>query len=219
MKNIILFFLPFVCFAQTNSYDLLKKLPKLEFEKAVTDSITKLDSSDLWNFLYHLKDGDTNSLKPFNNSFVEKLKSAKYPMDMHFLLEILLEQNTEKTIVERILNQKQEIWDKGEWSEKMWNLIRAYNLQVYSSAYYSVNQNGEKNYNLNIFLQGKIRTEELGTNPILYLNYKIVSYPENQLLDTLNKLNIKDIQVTPKSKSVGLYGKRGIDGMIMVLTR
>jgi hypothetical protein len=52
----------------------------------------------------------------------------------------------------------------------------------------------------------------------LEVDYVITNYSENTLLETLEKLTIKDIQIIPKQKSVGLFGKRGVDGMIKVLT-
>lgn len=51
---------------------------------AVNDSIVKLESSCLWNFLKVLKDDYTTNLKPFNKSFISKIENSKYPMDIHF---------------------------------------------------------------------------------------------------------------------------------------
>jgi hypothetical protein len=147
------------------------------------------------------------------------LNNAEWPNEMYFLTNIIIEQKTEKTIIENILNTKRNIWDKGEWSEKFWKLIRENNFSISENSNYSVNEKGEKEYNLKRFLEGKIKDNEIGQNPILQLNYSITNYSENQLLETLEKLNIKDIQIIPKDKSVGLFGKRGIDGMIKVLTK
>ena len=219
MRIFIFLLLPFFCFCQEDNYKKLNKLPKAEFEKSVADSIVKLESGDLWNFLKVLQDDYKKDLKPFNESFIKKMEATKLPMDMHFLLGILIEQKTEKSIIENILNSKKEVWDNGQWSEKFWKIIREHKLNIKEDSNYTINEKGQKIYNIKSFLEEKIKNGEIGTNPILYLDYTIADYEPNQLLETLEKLNIKDIQIIPKDKSVGLFGKRGIDGMIKVLRK
>ena len=68
-------------------------------------------------------------------------------------------------------------------------------------------------------IEEKIIQNEIGKNPLLQVNNSITKYSENTLLETLEKLEIKDIQIIPKQKSVSLFGKRGVDGMVKVLTR
>jgi len=138
---------------------------------------------------------------------------------MIFLLEILIDQKTEKSLIEKSLNDKKEIWDKGEWAEKFWKIIRENDFKIIESNHYTINEKGEKKYNLKLFIEEKIKQNEICEKPLLQVNNSITTYSENTLLETLEKLNIKDIEIIPKQKSVSLIGKRGIDGVIQVLTR
>lgn len=92
-------------------------------------------------------------------------------------------------------------------------------IEVDSLNHYTINEKGEKKYNLKLFIEKKIKQNEIGEKPLLQVNNSITSYSENTLLETLEKLNIKEIEIIPKQKSVSLFGKRGIDGVIQVLTR
>jgi hypothetical protein len=219
MRLLLFAIIPIFCFSQEDNYGKLTKLPKAAFEKAVTDSIVKLESGDLWNFLKTLKDEYNTDLKPFNNSFMQKMESTKWPMDMHFLATFLIKQKSKTLAIENILNSRKEIWDNGQWSEKFWKIIRENKLKVKEEPYYSVNETGQKKYNIKLFLEEKVKTNIIGPNPLLYLNYKLASYDENQLLQTLEQLNIKDIEIVSKTEAPQAYGKRGVDGMIKVLTR
>lgn len=216
----LLFFLiiPILCFSQEDGYRKLNEFPNSEFEKAVTDSIVKLQSGDLWNFLKVLKDDYKTDLNTFHSSFIKKIETTKWPMDMHFLLNFLIEQKTDKVVIENILNKRKEIWNKGLWSEKFWKVIRENKLNVTEDLYYSVNQKGQKTYNTNLYIENKMKNNEIGLNPLLFLNNRLISYPENQLLQTLAKLNIKDIEIVSMEEGPKLYGKRGIDGMLKILT-
>lgn len=218
MRILLFLLIPIFCFSQEDNYAKLNKLPKVEFEKAVSDSIVKLESGELWNFLKVLKDEYKKDLKQFNASFIKKMEMTKWPMDIHFLLNFLIQQKTEKVVIETILNNRKDLWDKGQWSEKFWKVIRENKLNITESSTYSINDKGQKTYNIKEFLEEKIKNGEIGPNPLLYLNYKIADYDENQLIETLEKIKIKDISIVPKTESVGLYGKRGLDGMIRVLT-
>ena len=218
MKTILFLLFPLITFSQNEEYEKLKKLPKIEFEKAFNDSIEKLKSNDLWNFIYGAKENKIDIIE-FNHTFIKRLENADWLNEIAFLTEILIEQLTEKKIIEYLLNKKKEIWDKGEWSEKFWKIIRKNNYDITENTNYTINEKGEKTYNLKLFFQEKTRVDEIGQNPLLSLNHKIVDYPENKLLETLEKFIIKDIQIIPKVQSVGLFGKRGIDGMINILTK
>ncbi len=92
-------------------------------------------------------------------------------------------------------------------------------IEVDTLKYYTINEKGEKKYNVKLFIEEKIKQDEIGEKPLLQVNNSITSYSERTLLETLEKLEIKDIQIIPKQKSVPLFGKRGVDGMIKVLTR
>ncbi len=215
----ILFFLliPLISFSQNESIEKMKKLPKVEFEKTFNDSIKKLQSLELWNFIKNAKESNVD-LNDFNSTFTKRFETAKWPIEMHFLLEILIEQKTEQEIIEKTLNKK-EIWNNGEWAEKFWKIIRENQFTINESNHYTINEKGKKKYNLKLFIEEKIIQNEMGENPLLEVDYQKTNYSENTLLETLEKLDIKDIQIIPKHKSVSLFGKRGIDGVIQVITR
>ncbi|WP_396150742.1 hypothetical protein [Flavobacterium sp.] len=92
-------------------------------------------------------------------------------------------------------------------------------IEADSLNHYTINEKGEKKYNVKLFIEEKIMQNEIGENPLLQVNNSITSYSENTLLETLEKLDIKDIQIIPKQKSISLFGKRGVDGVIQVITR
>ena len=218
MKILFLLFIPFFAFSQNESIEKMKTLPKVEFEKAFNDSIQKLESLELWNFIKNAKESNID-LNDFNSTFTKRFETAKWPIEMHFLLEILIEQKTEKEIIEKTLNNKKEIWDKGKWAEKFRKIIRENDFKIIESNHYTINEKGEKKYNVKLFIEEKIIQNEIGENPLLQVNNSITKYSENTLLETLEKLEIKDIQIIPKQKSVPLFGKRGADGVIQVFTR
>jgi hypothetical protein len=218
MKMLFFLFIPLVAFSQNESIDKMKKLPKVEFEKAIDDSIQNLESLELWNFIKNAKESEID-LKDFNSTFLKRFETVESAIEMIFLLEILIDQKTEKSIIENTLNNKKEIWDKGPWAEKFWKIIRENDFKIIESNHYTINKKGEKKYNVKLFIEEKIKQNEMGENPLLEVDYVITNYSENTLLETLEKLTIKDIQIIPKQKSVGLFGKRGVDGMIKVLTR
>jgi hypothetical protein len=182
------------------------------------DSIQKLESLELWNFIKNAKESEID-LKDFNSTFLKRFETVESAIEMIFLLEILIDQKTEKSIIENTLNNKKEIWDKGPWAEKFWKIIRENDFKIIESNHYTINKKGEKKYNVKLFIEEKIMQNEMGENPLLEVDYVITNYSENTLLETLEKLTIKDIQIIPKQKSIGLFGKRGVDGMIKVLTR
>lgn len=219
MKLLFLLIIPIFCFSQKENYTQLKKLPKAGFERAVNDSITKLDSSELTHFLKTLKEEYKTDLKPFSNSLLNKFEKCKWPMEMNIILDILLDLKMDTLRIEDILNNKKEVWDNGQWGEKFWKTIRENKLKVKEGPYYSVDDKGLKTYNLRLYLEEKVLNNELGANPLLYLNYGLKDYTIHRLYETLLELNIKDISIVPISNSVELYGARGSDGMIKVLTR
>ncbi|WP_396184255.1 hypothetical protein [Flavobacterium sp.] len=217
MKILFLLLIPLVAFSQNESIEKMKKLPKAEFERAFNDSIQNLESLELWNFIKNAKESEID-LKDFNSTFLKRFETVESAIEMIFLLEILIDQKTEKSIIENTLNNKKEIWDKGTWAEKFWKIIRENDFKIIESNHYTINKKGEKKYNVKLFIEEKIMQNEMGENPLLEVDYVITNYSENTLLETLEKLTIKDIQIIPKQKSVGLFGKRGVDGMIKVLT-
>lgn len=219
----VLLLMPVFCLAQGNEYiekyNALNKLPKTEFEAAVNDSIQKLSPGDLLQFLYVLQVEYNTSLAPFCSNLTNRLATFNTSFDIYTLSAILLdEEQTEHAMVEKILTDKKPVWDKGEWPEKFWKLIRENGFKVPEGPFYTVNEKGEKRYDLESFLQNGLDTNEIGRNPLIQVDSTLVSYQENTLLETLGKLTIKDIEVTPKKESIGVYGKRGADGFLRILT-
>lgn len=193
-------------------------MPKNEQAKEVISQIISRESLELKNFFRNLEDNDFD-LKPYNEILIEKAKAALWPLDLHMIIEILLKQETDKHILEQILNNKKSIWDKGQWSQEFWKLIKVNNLSIMHDQPYTVNEKGEKAYDLKLYIEQKIKNNELGSNPLLQIDYNITQYTSGGLLNILSELNIKDIQIIPKDQAISLFGQRGIDGMIKVLTR
>ncbi len=218
MKLFFFLIIPIFCFSQEDNFSKLKKLPKGEFEKAVNDSINKLSSLELWNFLKPLRDEYNTDLKPFNKSFLKKIEVCDSELEMHFLLRFLLEQNTDKTLLEKILNTRKEIWDHKMWAEKFWKVIRENKLNVLEDSNYFVDEKGKKTIKTKAFLEEKTRSKEIGANPLLFINGRLTSYSENKLWETLENLSIKDIQIINKDKAPNMYGIRGKDGFMGVMT-
>ena len=219
MKLLFLLIVPLVCFSQNDNYVKLKKLPEIQFEKAVRDSISKLEVSDLSLFLKTLKKDPKTDLKPFSTALINRFENCKWPMEMHSLLGMLVDLKLPAPFIENTLNNKKELWDNGQWAEKFWKIIRENNLKVKEDIYYKVDATGQKKYNIRLLLEDKVVNNEMGANPLLFLNDTLTEYPQNTLLETLEKLNIKDIAIISIPKSMELFDYRGADGMVKVLTR
>ncbi|WP_264522219.1 hypothetical protein [Flavobacterium sp. N1994] len=219
MKLLFLLIVPLVCFSQNDNYTKLKKLPKIQFEKAVNDSISKLETSDLSLFLTTLKKDHKTDLKPFSTALINRFDNCKWPLEMHSLLEIIVGLKIPAPLIENTLNNKKELWDNGQWAEKFWKIIRENKLKVKEDIYYKVDALGQKTYNIRLLLEDKVVDYEIGANPLLYINETLTDYPQNRLYETLEKLNIKDITILSIPKSVELFDDKGADGMIKVLTR
>lgn len=122
-------------------------------------------------------------------------------------------------LIESILNKRIQIWDHGEWASKIWMIIKENNLNVKEFSTYTIDDKGQKTYNIKAFLEEQINNNFIGPNPLLQINDSFVDYPENQILETLKKKKIKDISIILKGKSVCLFGKKGINGMLIVFTK
>ncbi|MCJ8155177.1 hypothetical protein MKJ01_15525 [Chryseobacterium sp. SSA4.19] len=170
---------------------------------------------NLGNFIFHLQESKIE-LRPFDQLLINKLKKAQYPYDINILTNLLVDNKENKSNIEWILNSKIKIWDTGNWSEKFWSLINEYNLDIKKPDYFII-ENFSKKYNVSAFIKTKIENNELGNDPLLMVNWNIVNYEEGKLIETLNHLDIKQIDYTPKDKSVSLYGKRGIDGLLHII--
>lgn len=183
----------------------------------IYENINSKNGAELGNFIYHIKESKIN-LKPYNQILIEKLENAKFPYDINILSQTLLENETNKSKIENILNSKINIWDKGNWSENFWVIIKKYNLNIEKPKYYELDSNSIKNYDVSEFIKTQINNDIIGENPLLMVDWNIINYEEGKLIETLNKLDIKQIDYTSKSKAVNLYGKRGIDGLLTVTT-
>jgi len=190
---------------------------KEERNNFISSNLQSKNGADLGNFIYHLKQSKLD-LNKYDTLLIEKLKSANFPFDINLLTESLIENPENKSEIESALNSKIKIWDTGNWSEKMWNLIKNNNLNVEKPNYYTFENNSSKKYNIPEFVTSKIENEHLGKNPLLMVDWQIVSYEEGKLIETLEKLDIKQIDYTSKNQAVSLYGKRGIDGLLKITT-
>lgn len=218
MKYILLLILPLFGFSQDDYYTSLQKRSKEEQIEEITKQIQVSESLDLHNVFIGLKDVGI-SLLPYNSVLIERSKKSEWPNELHIILKVLIEQGTDKLVLEKMLNSSKGVWDKGNWSQTFWDLIRDNGFSIDEGPYYTVNDNGEKAYNIKLYVGEKIKNNELGENPILAINYKLTNYDTGALFDLLKALDIADIQITPKDKATGLFGKRGIDGKIDITTR
>lgn len=183
----------------------------------ISSNLKSKNGVDLGNFVFHLKQSKID-LFQFNNLLIEKFEEAKYPYEINLLAETLIENEKNRTIIEKTLNSKINIWDTGNWSEKFWTFIKNNNLNITKPNYYELEKESSKKYEISNFLKIKKENNEIGENPLLMVDWNIVSYEEGKLIETLKNLDIKQIDYTSKNKAVSLYGKRGIDGVLNILT-
>lgn len=219
MKLKYIFFFSFITIlsCRTNDAFSLKKMSKQKRYHYISSNLKSKNGSELGNFIYHIKLSKVD-LKPYNEILIEKLNNSVFPYDIFILSELLIDKENNKIEVENILNSKIKIWDSGNWSEKFWDLVTSYNLNVEKPKYYNFENKSKKKYKVSEFIEAKTNSNELGENPLLMVNWKIVSYDNGKLIETLIKLDIKQIDITSRNNSVNLYGKRGIDGFLNVTT-
>lgn len=187
-----------------------------DFKKVIGKNIEILKGQELIHFIESVK--ENFKLKDFEKDLINKSYLVNYPFDLNFLVTQLINLKTDKIIIEDILNNKLNVWDKGNWSEKFWKTIKDSNLKIKNDQSYEVNSTGTKAYNIKDFLKIQKDNNVIGDNPLLLINNNVVSYQENKLTDTLEKLDIKNIEAQAKQKTVNIFGARGVDGVIMVLT-
>ncbi len=183
---------------KTNDVFSLKKMNKEERNNFISSNLQSKNGTDLGNFIYHLKQSKID-LNKYDKLLIEKLESTKFPYDINLLTETLIENPQNKSEIESALNSKIKNWDTGNWSEKMWNLIKNNNLNVEKPNYYTFENNSSKKYNIPEFVTSKIENEQLGKNPLLMVDWQIVSYEEGKLIETLERLDIKQIDYTSKN--------------------
>lgn len=215
MKWTFLLFFPLLVFSQDdNSFNGIKKLQKDKLEIVISDSIQKMKSLDLYNFLLYIKEENLANLKDYNKQLIAKMEASKSPIELHFLSKILIEQKTEIRIIENLLDKKREVWElNSNWSSKFWKLINENKLNISPSAIYSKEQISE-------ILDNYIKENKLGANPMLRLNgYDLTEYEKDKLKEFLYKLNILYIGFVSKEDCPKQYGYRGRDGMLIVKTK
>ena len=216
-SKILILYILLLCLGCKTTFENFNKKSEKNQLKFIECNLNDLKGSDLGNFIYQLQQENVDFVK-YNSLFKEKLKNSEFAYDLYILTDLLLQYPKNKIYLESILNHKTSIWDSGNWGDKFWKIISDNNLKVTYPNYYSVNK-GIRNYDFTKFLSEKIANDELGTNPLLMINYDIVDYENEKLIETIDTLNIKQIDYLPKSKSVLLFGKRGKDGKIDILTK
>ncbi len=214
MKWTFLLFFPLLVFSQDNSFNGIKKLPKEKLVIVINDSIQKMESLDLYNFLLYIEEEKLANLKDYNKQLIAKMNASKWPIDLHFLSKILIEQKTDKSIIESILDKKRDVWElNSNWSSKFWKLINENKLNISASPIYSKEQISE-------ILDNYIKENKLGTNPMLSLNgYDLAEYEKDKLKEFLYELNILYIGFVSKEDCPKKYGYRGREGMLIVKTK
>jgi hypothetical protein len=214
MKWTFLLFSPLFVFSQDDSFSGINKLTKEKLEIVISDSIQKMESLDLYNFLLYIKDQNLANLKDYNNQLIAKLETAKWPIELHFLSKILIEQKTNKSIIENILDTKRELWElNSNWASKFWKIINENKLNISSSPIYPKEQ-------IEDILDNYIKNNMLGTNPMLNLNGDVFTeYEKDKLKEFLYKFNIINIGFVSKDDCPKTYGCLGRDGMLIVNTK
>ena len=185
--------------------------------ESVISKINSLAGYDLRTYLEYLKRNEIK-LSDYNETLKTKLQKSEFPYDIYVLTEIIVSKKENKSFIETELNYKILKWDTGNWGNKFWNLIEKEKLNIKQPNFYEF-ENGIKRYNFEKFLNAKMRDNELGPNPLLFLNDKLTSYEDGNLNSILKEYEIIQIDYIPKKESVGLFGKRGIDRKISVITK
>lgn len=142
------------------------------------------------------------------------MATSKWPIDLHFLSKILIEQKTDKFIIESILEKKRNVWElNSNWSSKFWKMINDYKLNILPSPIYTKEQIAKT-------IDAFIKENKLGINPMLDLNGdQLTEYEEGKLNEFLYKYNIISIAFVSKEDCPKIYGYRGRDGMLIVRTK
>ena len=183
----------------------------------IISKINSLAGYDLGTYLEYVKRNKVN-LSDYDKTLKTKLQKSEFPYDIYVLTKIIVDKRKNKNFIETELNSKILNWDTGNWGNKFWNFIKTEKLNVEQSNFYEF-ENGIKKYNFENFHNAKIQNNELGLNPLLFLNDKLTNYEYGNLNTILKEYEIIQIDFIPKNESVGLFGKRGIDGKISVITK
>ncbi|PXY41391.1 hypothetical protein DMB65_08295 [Flavobacterium cheongpyeongense] len=214
MKWTFLLLFPLLVFSQDNSFNGIKKLTKEKLEIVINDSIQKMESLNLYNFLLYIEEEKLANLKDYNRQLIAKMEASKWPIDLHFLSKILIEQKTKKNIIENILDKKRDVWElNSNWSPKFWKMINDNKLNITPSSIYTKEKIAE-------VIDNYVKENKLGANPILSLNgYDLTEYEKDKLKEYLYQFNILYIGFVSKEECPKTYGYRGRDGMLIVKTK
>lgn len=211
MRNIIIFMVLLLFSCKSNIVD--KKYVKTNND--IINKINTLKGKDLGDFIYELEHRNID-LSIYNSYLIKKLEQSTYPYDLFTLSQKLVDEN--KRIVEQIINEKIELWDKAKWGNKFWTFIENNNLKVAKPSYYEF-INGSKQYKVDEFLKIKRLRNDIGLNPLIFINYKLLDYESGSLESILSEYNIYQIDTTNKIEAVKLFGKSGIDGKLNILAK
>ncbi|HCN50345.1 MAG TPA: hypothetical protein DIT10_14865, partial [Chryseobacterium sp.] len=121
-----------------------------------------------------------------------------------------------QSTLEDILNKKKEFWDRGNWSEIFWKLIKQEGLKINKDKSYTLDSQNKKTFNIKEYISTQQERDLIGKQPMLLINFNVLEYDKDLLIPTLEKLKIKDIVTIPKQKSVTLYGASGVDGTLII---
>jgi len=231
-KNIILLSVSLILFLNCSiqkkhdKYDL-KKLNFHERKNFIIQNINTLEGSHLGSFTYNVEKNNIN-LNRYDSILKLKLKSSVYPYDIYLLSNILIKKKKNKKFIENTLSSKNHYWNtknrysgifSRRWKNKFWNFIKEKELKIETS-YFSYNpKNYIFFYDFEKFFIAKTQSKVLGQNPILMLNGRITKYNEGELIEFFKEYEIIDIDYTSIKKSIPLYGKRGVDGLLSITTK
>lgn len=99
--------------------------------------------------------------------------------------------------------------------------IFLYNLwyDVTGTGEYTTDGTGNKQYDIELFIANKLKSGDIGSAPMLSINHEIVNYDNGELLNIIKSLDIENVEVIPSKKSILLFGRKGADGYVHILTR
>lgn len=197
----------------------IKSVSEKDYKESVQKNISQLTSHDLLNFLVVIQ--ENFDLNEFENELLMKMEIVKYPFDLDFLMRILIQNEENHPRIEQIVNTKKEIWDTGNWSKKYWEFIYEYKMNIETQSYFHLNEKGQKVYDLDKFIHYYESKGEIGKFPMINVNRNPVNFYNkeyNSLKEFLLTLNIQNIVVKKSEEVVKLYGSRGKDGLLEIMT-
>jgi hypothetical protein len=197
----------------------IKSVSYDDYKLSVQKNIEQLVSHDLLNFIMVIQ--ENFDLYEFENDLLVKMEKVEYPFDLDLLMRILIQNENNNSRIEQILNEKKAIWDTGNWSKKYWEFINENNFKIETSSYFRINENGLKVYDIDKFINYYESKGEIGSFPIIQINHSLNLYYSKEystLKDFLQTLEIQNIVVKKSEDAIKLYGSRGKDGFLEIMT-